>query len=308
MPEIPEVQTTVNGLNKHVVGLTIKDVWTDYRSISHVGKDNIKDKTFFANFRKRLLNKKISGASRRAKNVLVHLSDGATILIHMKMTGHIMYGKYVFDKKKKKDPWEAADKKSPLADSFNQFIRLVFTLSDKKYLVLSDMRRFAKVTLIESGNLEESSHLKGLGPEPLTKKFTYNIFKESIFRRPTGRIKNVLMDQELIAGIGNIYSDEALFRANIHPESRVEKIPEKNLKLLYPAILVVLKKGLDFGGDSASDYRNLEGEKGRFQLEHLAYRRTGKACPKKGCRGKIVRKVVGGRSAHFCSVHQTLFD
>ena len=306
MPELPEVQTTVNGLNQHVVGLKIVDVWTDYRSVSHIGKDNIKDKIFFTSFKKKILGKKIAGASRRAKNVLIHLSSGSTILIHMKMTGHIMYGRYKFDKKKTKDPWTPVDE-GPLKDPFNKFIRLAFTLSDKKQLVLSDMRRFAKVTLIESKNLEESPHLKGIGPEPLTKKFTYEVFKKQIRNRPSGRIKNVLMDQTLIAGIGNIYSDEALFRSNIHPESRVAKIPEKNLKLLYPAIKEVLKKGLDFGGDSTSDYRNLKGERGRFQAEHKVYRRKGKPCPKTGCKGIIVRKVVGGRSAHFCPVHQKLF-
>ncbi|HZS43204.1 MAG TPA: bifunctional DNA-formamidopyrimidine glycosylase/DNA-(apurinic or apyrimidinic site) lyase [Candidatus Paceibacterota bacterium] len=307
MPELPEVQTTVNGLNKNVIGLSIKDVWTDYRSVSHVGKDNIKDKIFFANFRRKILGKKILGASRRAKNVLIHLSGDLTVLIHMKMTGHIMYGQYVFNKNLKKDPWQAAEKDGPLADPYNRHLHLVFSLSSKKQLVLSDMRKFAKVTLIESKNPEESPHLANLGPEPLPKEFTYAVFKKQIMRRPNGRIKNVLMDQELIAGIGNIYSDEALFRAHIHPESHPAKIPEKNLKLLYPAIKGVLKKGLDFGGDSTSDYRNIKGERGKFQAEHHVYRRAGKPCPKKGCKGKIVRKVVGGRSAHFCPVHQKLF-
>lgn len=307
MPELPEVQTTVNGLNKYVIGLTIKDVWTNYRSASHVGKDNIKDKIFFANFRKKVLGKKIVGASRRAKNILIHLSSGATILIHMKMTGHIMHGHYEFNQKNKKDPWSPKQKEGPLADPFNKFIRLAFTLSDKKHLVLSDMRRFAKVTLIENKNPEKSPHLANIGPEPLEKKFTYTVFKERIMKRPTGRIKNVLMDQELIAGIGNIYSDEALFRANINPESQPSKIPEKNLKLLYSAIQIVLKKGLDFGGDSTSDYRNIKGKRGKFQAEHQVYRQKGKPCPKPSCKGIITRKVVGGRSAHFCPVHQKLY-
>ena len=307
MPELPEVQTTVNGLKRHVVGLIIKDVWTDYRSISHVGKDNIKDKVFFNSFKNKVVGKKITGASRRGKNILIQLSSGATILIHMKMTGHIMHGRYVFNKKRKYDQWQAAEKDGPLADPFNRHIRLVFSLSDKKQLVLSDMRRFAKVTLIESKDPKESPHLKDLGPEPLEKSFTYSVFKKQIMKRLRGRIKNVLMDQNLIAGIGNIYSDEALFRANIHPESKPAKIPEKNLKLLYHAIKIVLKKGLDFGGDSTSDYRNIKGERGKFQSQHLVYRRKGEKCSKHGCGGKIIRKVVGGRSAHFCSKHQKLF-
>jgi len=304
MPELPEVQTTVNGINALVKGLKIIDVWTDYRSISHVGKDNIKDKVFFDEFKKKILGTKITGATRRAKNILVHLSNGDTILIHMKMTGHVMYGNYVFDPKLKRDPWSAKEE-GPLSDSFNKFIHLVFTLSSKKQLVLSDMRKFAKVTLIETKNLDSSPHLKEIGPEPLTKEFTYAVFKNQILKRPTGRIKTVLMDQSLIAGIGNIYSDEALWLTALHPEERVKNIPEEKLKLLFKSAKAVLLKGIDFGGDSTSDYRNIHGERGKFQGKHNAYRLTGKPCKKKDG-GTIVRKVVGGRSAHFCNVHQKL--
>ncbi len=305
MPELPEVQTTVNGINARVKGLKIVDVWTDYRSVSHVGKDNIKDRIFFNAFKKKILNQKITSATRRAKNILIHLSNGDTILIHMKMTGHVMYGRYnrqlTTDKKEK---WVAIED-GPLHDSFNQFIRLVFTLSNKRQLVLSDMRKFAKVTLFETKNLETSPHLKDLGPEPLDKTFTYKIFKERILKRPNGRVKNVLMDQSLIAGIGNIYSDEALWRAGIHPEERVKDIDDALLKKVYKDCIVVLKKGIDFGGDSMSDYRNIDGERGKFQEHHMAYRLTGKPCKKKDG-GTITRKVVGGRSAHFCNVHQKL--
>jgi formamidopyrimidine-DNA glycosylase len=305
MPELPEVQTTVNGINKKAKGLKIVDVWTDYRSVSHVGKDNIKDKIFFDSFKKKIVGSKVTNAERRAKNVLIHLSNGNTVLIHMKMTGHIMYGQYVFDSKKKSDPW-TAKKEGPLTDSFNRFIHLVFTFNNGYQLVLSDMRKFAKVTLFETKDLAHSPHLKDLGPEPLEKSFNYKIFKERIYRRPTGRIKNVLMDQSIVAGIGNIYSDEALWLSSIHPEEAVKNIPEANLKLLFKSSLQVLKKGIDFGGDSMSDYRNIDGERGKFQNKHNAYRLAGKPCKKKGCPGTITRKVVGGRSAHFCNTHQKL--
>ena len=112
------------------------------------------------------------------------------------------------------------------------------------------------------------------------------------------------MDQSIISGIGNIYSDEILWRAGVHPLSNPIAIPEKNLKLMFKATKEILNKGIDFGGDSMSDYRNIEGLPGKFQSKHEAYRRTGKPCRKKGCKGIILRKVIGGRSAHFCSVHQ----
>ena len=126
-------------------------------------------------------------------------------------------------------------------------------------------------------------------------------------KRAKGKIKQVLMDPYIIAGIGNIYSDEILWRASIHPLSLVGKIPDKNMKEMFKATKVLLKKGIDFGGDSMSDYRNIDGEHGKFQDHHRAYRRKGKPCGKKGCKGTITRLVVGARSAHFCPVHQKLY-
>lgn len=320
MPELPEVQTTVNGLNKTVKNLSILDVWTDYKSAHKMHEDSIKNAVFFKQFKKRVIGKKILKAERRAKNVLIHLSDPSsdrasqdkleTILIHMKMTGHLLYGKYKKINNKQssinKEFWEAEDKF--LNDPFNRFIRFILVLNNNKHLAFSDMRRFGKVTLIPTKNLTSSSHLSNIGPEPLETGFKFESFKARVLKRPNGKVKQVLMDPSIIAGIGNIYSDEILWRANIHPVSSVKSIPEKNLKLAFTAMKEVLKKGIDFGGDSMSDYRNIKGEKGKFQDHHQAYRRTGKPCTKKGCKGVIKKTVVGGRSAHFCSVHQKLFQ
>jgi formamidopyrimidine-DNA glycosylase len=315
MPELPEVQTTVNGIREHVVGLKIVDVWTDYDSPYYYGKDEIKNPAFFRKFKKLVTGAKITGSSRRAKNVLIHLSNQHTIIIHMKMTGHIMQGKYIFNKKAKYSngekinlQWVPVD--SPLLeDPFNRFIHLTFKLSNGKYLVLCDTRKFAKVTIVSDAEIlnEKNRHLGGLGHEPLDSTFTLNIFKEKLNLKSTGKIKTVLMDQTLIAGIGNIYSDEVLWRANVHPETVVRNIPDENIKKMYAAIGETLKKGIDFGGDSMSDYRNINGDRGKFQEHHQAYRKTGSVCLKKGCGGTILRKVVGGRSAHFCSKHQILF-
>lgn len=286
MPELPEVQTTVSGLNRVVTGLVITDVWTEYNSPYYHGKDSIKDPEYFKYFKKTIKNSKVTGVTRRAKNILIHLSNDHTILIHMKMTGHVMYGNY-----NKKDP-------------FNQYIRLIFYLSNGKTMELCDTRKFAKVTLLPSKIMHETVHLKGIGPEPLEKDFTFKVFKEQIYKKPNGKIKIVLLDQTIIAGIGNIYSDESLWRAGIHPESIVNKIPEEKLKELYKAIQKTLSMGIDFGGDSMSDYRNIDGERGKFQEKHMAYRRNKQPCLKKGCGGKIIRIVVGGRGTHLCDTHQ----
>jgi formamidopyrimidine-DNA glycosylase len=301
MPELPEVQTTVNGLNATVKGRVITDVWTEYKSAHKMHKGSIKEPAFFKDFKKKIVGEKILKAERRAKNILIHLSGGHTILIHMKMTGHLMYGKYEFNKK-----WIPVEK-GPLQDPFNAHLRLVFTFDNGKHLAFADMRKFAKVTVVNTKELNSSPHLAHLGPEPLDTTFEYNNFKDRLYTKPKGKIKTVLMDQSVIAGIGNIYSDEMLWLSNIHPLSIVSKIPEKNTKQMFNAMKEVLNKGIDFGGDSTSDYRNIKGERGKFQSAHNAYRLTKMKCKKRGCRGIIQRMVVGGRSAHFCSVHQTLF-
>lgn len=305
MPELPEVQTTVDGLNETVVGKTIIDVWTNYKSSFKPHAGTIKDTSYFPIFTKEVVGQKIVKAERIAKNILIHLQNKKIILIHMKMTGHLLYGTY-HKTHDQKDPWRPIESETvALQDPFNRHIRLVFSLSNKKHLVLSDMRKFAKVLLIDSIH---NPHLTHIGPDPLADTCTYTVFKERLSKKKSGPIKSILMDQTVIAGVGNIYSDEALWLSGIHPEESVHKVlqDEKSLTLLYKSIIQVLKKGIDFGGDSMSDYRNIKGERGKFQGQHNAYRKTKEPCKKKGCKGTIVRKVVRGRSAHFCSVHQTL--
>lgn len=304
MPELPEVETTVRGIRKVAKGKKIVGVWTDYNSAFHAGKDNIKNPKYFTKFKKEIIGAKITGASRRAKNVIIHLDNNKSIMVHMKMTGHVMYGKYRFDPKKIKDKWAPLAKSGPLADPFNKFLRLVLIFSDNTQLVLSDMRKFAKVNLIDPvamGTIDST-----YGPEPLKKDFNFNKFQERLEIRSHWKIKQTLMDQTLIAGIGNIYSDEILWRAGVHPESTYLEIPLDKQKAIFKGMKEVLKKGIDLGGDSMSDYRNIKGEKGKFQEHHQVYRRTGKPCLKKGCHGKIIRKKVAGRSAHFCDTHQKL--
>ena len=306
MPELPEVQTTVNILNEKIKNLSILDVWTDYDSTFHKGKGNIKDKTYFKFFREQLLNKKILSVKRRAKNVLINVSGnpnqkraGKTILVHMKMTGKLLYGKYEF----KDEKWFPVNDVY-LSDPFNRFIHLVFSLSDGKHLVLSDTRKFAKVFVFDTDKISTLNDLKKLGPEPLDKSFTYKIFKERLLMKPNGKIKTVLMDQEIVSGIGNIYSDEVLWSSSIYPTKKVKDIEEIKLKKLFKNVKNILELSISVGGDSMSDYRNPLGKKGGYQNLHKAYRKTGTKCVFRGCKGTIRRMVVGGRSTHYCDYHQ----
>lgn len=283
MPELPEVQTTVDGLNRTVRGKKIVRVETTYNSPFYKNKREIKNPKFFTEFRKIVKGQKILKTERRAKNILIHLSRGHTIIVHMKMTGHFVYNRPDYP-----------------------FARLKFELNNGKILVLSDMRKFAKVCLEKTSELSHSPHLAGLGPEPLEKSFQLKDFKKRLFIQPKGRIKQVLMNPQIISGIGNIYSDEILWRSGVHPTSIVSKIPEKNLREMYRAMKELLLKGISLGGDSMSDYRNIEGERGDFQNHHRAYQKHRTKCSKKGCKGIIEKIKVGGRTAHFCPKHQKL--
>jgi len=300
MPELPEVETTKNGLNKTVVGKKITDVWTSYASSFHNGKENIKNTKYFPIFKQLVLNQTITGTQRRGKNILISLSNGNTIHVHMKMTGHFLYGKYEYDKKTNK--WHPKDEN--LKNPFSRHVRLVFSINDDKCLAFSDMRKFAKVCLIKKD--EKSSDIENLGAEPLEKSFSLKKLTEALLSKPQTPLKTVLMDQTLVAGIGNIYSDEILWASNIHPLSKSSSLNEKNFKDILKNTKSILTKSIKMGGDSMSDYRNIYGEKGNFQNAHKVYRKVGEKCAKKNCNGIIKKIIIGGRSTHFCPKHQKL--
>ncbi|MEY4440947.1 MAG: hypothetical protein RLY49_573 [Candidatus Parcubacteria bacterium] len=300
MPELPEVHTTVTMLHKKIRNKTIKDIWSDYDSSCYVGKENIKDISYFKKFKKEIIGNKILKVVRRAKNVLIYLSSGKIILIHMKMTGHLLYGNYSYNKNK--NIWKA-DELGPLQDSLNQFVHFVITFSDNTHLVLSDMRKFATVSLFQSEIILKEK-LSSFGVEPLEKSFDWKTYKSRLSKYPKQKIKTILMNQNLVVGIGNIYSDEILWTSHINPLRLVESITDNEYKLLTKHTKEILAKGINFGGDSMSDYRNPDGLPGEFQLHHNVYRRTNQKCKRKGCNGTIQRTILNGRGAHYCNVCQ----
>ena len=268
MPELPEVETTVRGLQKVLINRAFVDVWTDIQK--------------FTKLKKELKNKKIKKIWRRGKNIIFDLSDDYSLLVHQKMTGHFLY-----------DNWNKEDK-------YNSYIHLKFFLDNGRVLAFSDLRKFAKVQLQKTESLIEE--ISSLGPEPLEKSFTFNKFKEAL-KNKRGKIKQVLMRQEVIVGIGNIYADEILWETKIHPFKDVSKLTEKQLKDIYQSMKKTLKKALKMGGTSTSDYRDIRGEKGTFGKVIKAYRREGKPCYR--CKTKLQRKKINTRSTCFCPQCQT---
>ena len=286
------METVVRDLKKRVVGRRILDVWTDwpkyFKGLS------------LAQFKKHVVEKKILGVTRRGKNILIEISSGHLILVHLKMTGHLLSGSWKLDVGR----WMPEGESKEMRDPKNGFIRLILFLDSKQYpmLALSDMRRFAKVLCGPKDKILNLPDLKDLGPETL--EITYKDFRE-LFKNKKGKIKQVLMDQKFVVGIGNIYSDEILYTAEIHPLSRVEKLKEPQIKVLYSAMKKILEKGIKMRGTSSDDFRDTYGKKGNYGSVILTYQRHGEMCAK----GHLIHRIkVGQRSAHFCPTCQRLFQ
>ncbi len=285
MPELPEVETTKKGLKKEIVGekfIKVVPLW----------RDIIKDVPL-SQFKKEIRGQKIIDVRRRAKNLLVFIENNKVLVIHFKMTGHALVVPDKDYKLSKEGKWIGFPKTHPLSDPQNQFIRIVFELSGGKKLAISDLRKFASIKLLDKENLDR--FLSQYGPEALD--IDFGEFKERIKSKKTS-IKKSLMDQSIIAGVGNIYSDEALFEAGIKPLRKISTLKEEELARLYQAIKKVLKKALELRGTSTSDYRDIKGLKGSYDKVRKVYRREGEKCPR--CETKIKRIKIGGRSAHFC--------
>jgi len=290
MPELPEVEIIVRDLKKHILGRKIEDVWSDWRKMVKTPGD-------FEEFKKEIKGKKTENIRRRGKNILIDLSGNKTLLIHQKLTGHLLLGKWV----KENNKWRSVIPGPLSEDPKNRFLHLMFWLDNGKMLALSDLRKFAKVELLDKETLK--NEISSLGPEPLEKDFTFEKFKETL-RQTQGKIKQVLMDQTIIAGIGNIYSDEILWTAKIHPFKGVGELNEKDLKRIYKAMREILKIAIKLRGESISDFRDLIGNKGYFDKARKVYQREGEKCIR--CGTKIKRVKLGDRSAHYCPKCQKL--
>jgi formamidopyrimidine-DNA glycosylase len=294
MPELPEVQTAVNDLNKNILGQKIINIWLDWTIVK---KPNLKD------FKKLIKNKEVRKVRRKGKNILIDLSGGYLMLVHQKMTGHLLVGKWDIKKKHGKEIVIPIEPQSMINDSYNRFIHVIFYFKSGKMLALSDMRKFAKILLGKKEEIENLPELIELGVDPLSKNFKFNNFKEIISSK-TGKIKQVLMNQKVISGIGNIYSDDILWLSKINPFQQANKITDNQLKILFKTIKDILNKAVRLRGTSTRDFRDIKGKKGNYSNKRLVYQREGEKCSR--CETVIIRKKIGGRSAHFCPTCQKL--
>ncbi len=311
MPELPEVQTVVDDLKKKVVGRKITGLWFDWPKMLKDPLDQ--QRNFVAHkhvkvFQRVILGKKILDVRRRAKNILIYLSGDMMMLIHLKMTGHLLVGKWRIEKSKvqrpkSKDVVIPIEPKEIVDDPYNRYIHVLFNLDNGKMLGFSDVRKFGKILLGTTAQIENLDELRNLGPESLDPKFKFSDFKKAISAEHR-KIKQVLTDPQVIAGIGNIYSDDILWQAKVHPLKPADRISDKDLLAMYKATRSILGKAVKLRGTSFSDFRDTSGKEGYYAGYRLVYQREDEPCSR--CGTKINRLTVGGRSAHYCPACQRL--
>jgi formamidopyrimidine-DNA glycosylase len=285
MPELPEVETVRRGLEPILVGNAFARV-----------EQRRPDLRFPLpkRFGERLSGRKIEALDRRAKYLLARLDDGEVLVMHLGMTG-----RFSIDQNGQLGKFAHAQSTAPKHE------HIVFHLGDGTSVRYSDARRFGYMDLIPTKGLDQHALFKGLGVEPLSPAFTAEWLAARLKGKATS-IKAALIDQRLIAGLGNIYACEALFRAGISPlklaGSLVTKSgkPTKKTEALVAAIKAVLEDAIKAGGSSLRDYRRANGELGEFQHRFKVYGREGKPCSRKGCGGTVRRIVQGGRSTFYC--------
>jgi formamidopyrimidine-DNA glycosylase len=272
MPELPEVETIRRSLESRLIGRRIASV----RIPPDTGKPVPVIKGMEeAVFRERAVGTAIEGVSRRGKYLILHLDNGQLLVVHLRMTGGLLFP-------------EAPE---------DRYVRAVFTFDDGLEMRFSDLRKFGGFWLVD----DISEVTPNLGPEPFDETFTVLSLAEALTGRKTP-VKSVILDQKYVAGIGNIYADEACFAAGIDPRRLALTLNEDETAALHAAIRDVLLMGLDNGGASFRDYRNTGGNVGSMQKMVKVFRRQGKPCYT--CGSEIVHVKIGGRSTHFCPTCQ----
>ncbi|OGY57191.1 MAG: DNA-formamidopyrimidine glycosylase [Candidatus Colwellbacteria bacterium RBG_13_48_8] len=294
MPELPEVQTIVNGLNRKVRGRRITGFWTDWPRLIKLPTP--------ACFRRKIKGARIKDVRRKGKNILINLDRDYSLLIHQKMTGHLMVGRWslITGKGGRKVKSLTA---GPSQDPVNQFIHALFYLDNGKMIALSDMRKFARLALGKRAEVMNLPNIVSLGPDALDPDLNLQEFKNLVTKKDKA-IKTVLMDQSVVAGIGNIYADDILWEARIHPLKKASSLSKEKLKILFIKMRTVLKRAINLRGTSVGDYRDTAGRPGGYQRVISVYQKTGKPCRR--CGTPIKRIKINQRSAHFCPNCQKL--
>lgn len=283
VPELPEVETVRIGLEGLIPGRTVRAVEFDWPK----GFPNApEDVDAF------LVGAQITGVRRRAKVLIIDLSSNYSLVIHLKMTGQLVFRS------------EAAafgaghPNHSLVGDLPDKSTRVTLTFTDGARLFFNDQRKFGWMRLLPTPEVENLDFFKKVGPEPLATDFTALKFIERLRSRARSGIKAVLLDQTVVAGIGNIYADESLWAAKIHPLTVVQNVPEAQLKALYKGLVAILRLSIQKGGSTDRNYVDAQGKRGSYLTFANVFRREGQPCPR--CGTTIIKTRVAGRGTHTC--------
>ncbi|MBI4039318.1 bifunctional DNA-formamidopyrimidine glycosylase/DNA-(apurinic or apyrimidinic site) lyase [Candidatus Daviesbacteria bacterium] len=311
MPELPEVETIKLGLEKKIVGLTIKEV-------------EVRSKRTFLGDEKKVKDKKIVKVWRRAKLLGIDLAAGTgnsgqgtvkknsklkpvtsnlyTLLFHLKMSGQLIWEGYRLQGTGDSRFIGGHPTSDMLGKLPNSHTRVIFTFSNGSKLYFNDQRKFGWVKIVDSGQVTGDSSLKNLGPEPLGKGFSWQVLKTNLLRHKSMPVKVAIMDQSVVAGVGNIYANEACFDARLDPRAKVSELRNKEFKRLHLGIIKCLKDGIKYGGSTRVHFVDPEGHKGYFLDYAYVYWKDKHPC--KVC-GTIIEKIkLGGRGTYFCPACQ----
>lgn len=290
MPELPEVETIRVGLQNNIIGLTITDIevlhFKSFQSTAELADTYAIGAT-------------ITKLERRGKVLIIELSSGYSLLIHLKMTGQMVLVKPGGERYAGGHPTKS------MADTLpDKSTKVIFRLSDGSILYFNDQRIFGWIKLVADEDVLRDSLIARLGPEPLTEAFELAGFAAILKRRPRSPIKAVILDQSTVAGVGNIYADEALHLAKIHPLSAAGQLDPPQIKKLYEAIKSIISLGVQHGGTSFTSYVNALGGTGDYLDNARVFRRQGLRCPV--CGSVIIKTRVAGRGTHLCPKCQKL--
>lgn len=289
MPELPEVETVKRGLDRLLPGHTVASVKFDSpKSFPNSPAD----------VDQFLRGARVLGVRRRAKVLLIDLTSGYTLVTHLKMTGQL-----VFDSPK--EHFGAGHPNDSLVAHLpDKSTRVTLGFEDGSSLFFNDQRKFGWMRLLPTDTVTDLPFIAKLGPEPLEPGFTWQVLRERLKRRARSNVKSALLDQTVLAGVGNIYADEALWGAKIHPSTLVGQVSARQIQRLHQELLAVLRLSIDQGGSSNHTYVDAEGNRGSYMKFANVFRRDGQPCPR--CGTTIAKLRVAGRGTHICPNCQQL--
>ena len=284
MPELPEVEVVKRTLEKKILNLIIEKVNINDGNLRYkVNKEEIS----------KLKGKRFKKIKRRSKFLIFEFNKNFVMLVHLGMTGKFFF----VDKKEKKFKTSFYYNLNKLTDQKHN--RVVFCFKNKEKLIYNDVRKFGFIKLYDSDKLKKISHLKYLGPEPLEEKWNSKYFKKYILNRKRS-VKNILMDQKFISGLGNIYVNEILFQSKVRPERKVSKLNDDEINKIVNYSKKILRKSIKLGGSTIKDFSSDNGKKGIFQQHFKVYGRKGEKCSNTDCNNSIIRTVISNRASFFC--------